>query len=68
MRDHWGDRFVILTNLDAPDFRVMTAPLDAPGDWSELIAHEPGRRITGVEPFRDHLVVHDDDIAAACAL
>ncbi len=57
--DHWGDRFVILTNLDAPDFRVMTAPLDAPGDWSELIAHEPGRRITGVEPFRDHLVVHE---------
>ena len=29
--DHWGDRFVVLTNLDAPDFRVMTAPLDAPG-------------------------------------
>ena len=44
--DHWGDRFVVLTNLDAEDFRVMTAPLDAPGDWTELVAHEPGRRIT----------------------
>ena len=36
--DHWGDRFVVLTNLDAPDFRVMTAPLDAPGEWEELLA------------------------------
>ncbi|MGZ7011115.1 MAG: oligopeptidase B, partial [Ilumatobacteraceae bacterium] len=26
--DHWGERFVILTNLDAEDFRVMTAPID----------------------------------------
>ena len=24
--DHWGDRFVVLTNLDAEDFRVMQAP------------------------------------------
>lgn len=57
--DHWGDRFVIVTNLDAPDFRVMTAPLDEPGDWSDLLAHEPGRRITDAEPFRTHLVVHE---------
>ena len=37
----------------------MTAPLDAPGEWTELLAHEPGRRITGAEPFADHLVVHE---------
>ena len=40
--DHWGDRFVVVTNLDAEDFRVMTAPLDAPGDWTELVAHVAG--------------------------
>ncbi len=57
--DHWGDRFVVLTNLEAEDFRVMTAQLDAPGDWSELVAHVPGQRIIGVEPFADHLVVHE---------
>ena len=57
--DDWGDRFVVLTNLDAPDFRVMSAPHDAPGDWTELIPHEPGRRVTGVEPFADHLAIHE---------
>ncbi len=56
--DHWGDRFVVLTNLEAEDFRIMTAPLDAPGAWTELVAHVPGRRVTGVEPFREHLAVH----------
>ncbi len=57
--DDWGDRFVVLTNLDAEDFRVMTAPHDDPGQWTELVGHEPGRRITAVEPFADHLVVHE---------
>jgi len=57
--DHWGDRWVVLTNENATDFRVMTAPLDQPGQWTELIAHEPGRRITSVEAFADHLVLHE---------
>ena len=56
--DHWGDQFVILTNLDALDFQVMTAPLDAPDQWSKLIPHVAGQRITGVEPFAHHLVIH----------
>jgi oligopeptidase B len=49
--DHWDDRFIVVTNLDAVDFRVMTAPLDAPGDWQEFIAHQPGARITGFDCF-----------------
>lgn len=57
--DDWGDRFVVVTNLDAPDFRVMYSSHDDPGDWTELIAHEAGRRISGAEPFATHLVVHE---------
>ena len=57
--DHWGDRFVVSTNLDAEDFRVMTAPLDDPGSWSEFVPHVPGQRITAAEPFAGHLVVHE---------
>jgi oligopeptidase B len=57
--DHWGDSFVIVTNLDAEDFRIMTAPIDAVHTWTEFLAHQPGRRIIGAEPFADHLVVHE---------
>lgn len=57
--DHWGDRFVVLTNLDAEDFRVMTAPLDEPGSWTELLPHVAGQRITTIEPFAGHLLVHE---------
>lgn len=57
--DHWGDRFVVLTNEEAPDFRVMTAPIDDPARWSELLAHQAGRRIARVDCFADHLVVQD---------
>ena len=60
--DHWGDRLVIHTNLasaDGPadDFRVMTAPLDAPTEWTELVAHVDGRRIAAVEVFAGHLAL-----------
>ncbi len=62
--DDWGDRLVMVTNADgADDFCVLTAwahhdctDRDA---WSELVAHQPGRRIIGVEPFRDHLVIYE---------
>ena len=57
--DHWGDRWVVLTNEEATDFRVMTAPLDRPGEWTELVPHVAGRRITSVEAFADHLILHE---------
>ncbi|MDP2293601.1 MAG: S9 family peptidase [Actinomycetota bacterium] len=57
--EHWGDQWIVLTNLDATDFRVMTAPIDRPSEWTELVAHVPGRRITSVEAFADHLVLHE---------
>ena len=57
--DHWGDRWIVHTNLDAVDFRVLTAPLDRPAEWSELVPHVAGRRIVGVDAFADHLVLHE---------
>ena len=61
--DHWGDRFVVVTNLDAEDFRVMTAPIDDPNEWSEFVANESGRRILTAEPFANHLVIHEWHLA-----
>ncbi len=37
----------------------MSATHDAPGDWSTLLPHEAGRRITAIEPFAGQLVVHE---------
>lgn len=65
--DDWGDRLVMVTNADgADDFRVLTTASNADSarwadaaDWTELVPHEPGRRIIGVEPFESHLVVYE---------
>ncbi|MEE8601997.1 S9 family peptidase [Euzebya tangerina] len=54
---HWGEQFVITTNEAAEDFRIMTAPVEAPGAWTELVPHEPGRRIVSVQTFADHLAI-----------
>ena len=54
-----GDVFFILTNADcARDFKVMTAPVSAPGreNWTELVPHEPGRLILSIQSFKDFLV------------
>ena len=57
--EHWGDRWLVLTNLEATDFRVMSAPTDRPSEWTELVPHVPGRRIVGVDAFADHVVLHE---------
>jgi oligopeptidase B len=61
--DHWGDSFVMHTNDDAVDFRLLVADEGADtsdaGSWTELVAHQPGRRVLGVDAFADHLVIHE---------
>ena len=61
--DHWGDRMIMHTNLDAIDFRILIAPTASdwtdPSVWSELVPHETGRRISGADPFAGHLVIHE---------
>ncbi|HZZ69107.1 MAG TPA: S9 family peptidase [Phenylobacterium sp.] len=57
--DHWTDRWVIRTNADgAVDFKlsVSTADIPAKATWSDWIAHQPGRYITGFAAFAGHLV------------
>jgi oligopeptidase B len=55
--EHHGDRFLILHNDDAEDFALASAPVSSPGDWTPLIAHEPGRRLTDIDAFESHLVL-----------
>ncbi|WP_019961371.1 S9 family peptidase [Woodsholea maritima] len=54
-----GGQFWILTNADgAVDFKLMTAPLDAPqkDNWSEVLPHRPGTLINGVMGFEHWMV------------
>jgi len=57
--EHRGDLFYIRTNDGAKEFRVVTAPVAAPGveHWKELIAGQTGLTIEEFEPFADHAVV-----------
>ena len=57
--EHWGDQWVVLSNLDATDFRLFTAPVDRPAEWTDFVAHQPGHRIIAVDGFADHLVLHE---------
>ncbi len=61
--DHWGDSFVMHTNDEAVDFRLLVADeaadLSDPAAWSELVPHQPGRRILGADAFENHLVIHE---------
>ncbi|MEO1059090.1 MAG: oligopeptidase B, partial [Actinomycetota bacterium] len=54
--DDWGDRWVMLTNRGATDFRVLQSTDGATG-WSELVAHHAGERIIAVDAFADFLVL-----------
>ena len=54
-----GDVFFILTNADdAKDFKIVSAPVTAPGreNWTDVVAHEPGRLILSHMAFARHLV------------
>lgn len=52
-----GDRFLIVTNLDAESFRIVAAPVDAPGQWSDYVPEDPATRISRVDAFASAVVV-----------
>ncbi len=57
-----GDgRLIVLTNLDAPTFRVCTAPVDGAGsaEWVDLIAADPAVTINDIDVFDTHLVLYE---------
>jgi oligopeptidase B len=57
--EHHGERFFVLTNDDAPNFRLMEAPVDDPGrhSWREVIPYRPEVKLEGIAAFAHHLVV-----------
>ena len=54
--EHAGVLFIQTNDVD-PQFRLCTAPIADPGNWTELIAPSPHFYMTGVECYRDFFVV-----------
>ncbi len=57
--EHRGDRLFIRTNADgAEDFKIVSAPLAAPGraHWRDEVAHRRGCIISAFTLYPDHLV------------
>ena len=59
--DHHGDHFLVLTNEDAPNFRLMVTETDTPGsdNWRDIVPHRADVRLEDVEVFRHHLVLSE---------
>lgn len=57
--DHQGDRFLITTNKDAKNFRLMESPLDKTSveNWKEVIPNRNDVLLEGIDVFSDYLVV-----------
>jgi len=56
--EHHGDRFFIRTNQNAPNFRLVSAPVTDPGKarWQEVIPHRPDVMLSGITMFKDYYV------------
>lgn len=57
--DPGADWLYVCTNLDAPNFKVMRAPLDDPGAWQEWLPHRPDVFVERVHVFRRFVVVQE---------
>lgn len=57
--DSRGNTFYVYTNKDAKNFRVMTTPIDSPGqkNWKPFIPTIPGGRINGITVFKNHMAI-----------
>ncbi len=57
--EHQGDRFLITTNKDAINFKVMQTGLDKTGvdNWKDFIPHRTDVLVEGIDAFRDFTVV-----------
>ena len=57
--DHHGDKFFVRTDKDAKNFRIVSAPLAAPNDWTELIPHNSAITREDMDFFSAHAVISE---------
>ncbi len=56
-----ADKFLIRTNWNAKNFRLMECPLDNTGSaqWKEVIPHREDVLIQGIEEFKSYIVINE---------
>ncbi|MEO7912926.1 MAG: S9 family peptidase [Roseiflexaceae bacterium] len=59
--EHHGEHLLIVTNQQAQNFKLVTAPVATPGweHWRDLIPHRSDVLIDGIDVFRDQLAVYE---------
>ncbi len=57
--EHFNDKFYVLTDWDAPNFRLMETPetKTSKEHWKEVIAHRKEVYISNMVVFKNHLVL-----------
>ncbi len=61
MIEHFENKFFIVTNLDAKNFRLMETPENATDieNWKEVIPHRENTLLSSIDVFREYLVVRE---------
>ncbi len=59
--DHFEDKFYVVTNWDAENFRLMETPTSATSkeNWKEVIPHRSDVLLNDIEVFQNFLVVSE---------
>ncbi len=59
--DHQNDKFLIVTNKDAKNFKVASCPLTTTdvANWKDYIPHRTDVLIEGIDAFKNHLVISE---------
>ncbi len=57
--EHCGDQFLIRTNDTHRNFRIVSAPVDAPGpeNWAQVIAPDDDHYLLGIDCYADFFVI-----------
>jgi len=59
--EHQGNRFLIVTNDGAVNFKLVEAPDNAPGrsNWKTVVPARDSVLLSGIDVFKDHLVLYE---------
>ncbi len=59
--ENHGDRFFIVTNENAKNFKIIETPVASPGKehWKDFIPYDPEVKIDGVDAFENYLAISE---------